>query len=267
MKNPDWQTDDGRVQLFHGDCLEISRSLPDGSIDSLITDPPYCAGAISESRRTSAAGQGLRSENIRRFGWFVGDNMGTAGLSSLLRSIAVEATRLVAVSGSMLVFCDWRMLPALEPSIESAGLRYQGLVVWDKGCMGLGTGFRAQHELILHFTFGSPVYHDKGTGNVIQVARVDTDDREHQTQKPLPLMERLIDVVCPPDGTVLDPFAGSGSTIVSAARCGRRAVGIEKDYKHFCTAVARVEAELERNPLFESTPKVVQRQLLGDDAA
>ena len=131
------------VTLHRGDCLDVMRSIEAGSVDAVVTDPPYCAGSVSEASRTGAKGQGLRSQTLTRFGWFVGDNMGTAGITWLLRSIAVEAVRVLKPSGSLLVFCDWRMYSALQPAIESAGLRTQGLIVWDKGSMG--AGMRVSH--------------------------------------------------------------------------------------------------------------------------
>jgi DNA modification methylase len=224
-----------------GDALNVLRTLPDASIDAVITDPPYCAGAVSEAGRAAAKGQGLRSENIKRFGWFVGDNMGTAGLAFLLRDVAFECVRVVKQSGSLLMFCDWRMFAMLQPAIESAGVRFQNLVVWDKGHAGLGAGFRAQHELVLHFTFGAPEYHDRGTGNVLQVGRVASEDREHQTQKPVDLLRRLVRVAAPEDGVVLDPFCGSGSTGVACALERRNFVGIERDAEHAETARRRIE--------------------------
>jgi DNA modification methylase len=227
--------------IYHGDSLDVLQSLPTSSVDAVITDPPYCAGSISEAQRTSAPGQGLRSENLKRFGWFVGDNMGTAGLMFLLRSVAFEAVRIVNPAGSLLVFCDWRMQSALQPAIESAGVRYQGLVVWDKEHLGMGTGFRCQHELILHFTFGSPKYHDMGTPNVIRCRRVSVDEREHQTQKPLELLARLCRVTVPAGGLVVDPFMGSGSTLVAAVASGRRAIGIDREEAHCETAARRLQ--------------------------
>ena len=243
-------SDQPSVTLHLGDCLDVLRSLPDGSVDAVVTDPPYCSGAVSEAQRTRANGQGLRSENIRRLGWFVGDNMGTAGLVWLLRSVAVEARRIMKPSGSLLAFCDWRMLSSLQPAIESAGLRYQGLIVWDKEAMGLGCGFRCQHELVMHFTNGAPEYYDKGTPNLIRCKRVSAGDREHQTQKPARLMSRLLRVVAPPGGTVVDPFAGSGSTLVAAIAEGMNAVGIERDPEYHAIAQRRINEALGAHPLF-----------------
>jgi site-specific DNA-methyltransferase (adenine-specific) len=255
----------GDATLYLGDALEVMETI--GEVDAIVTDPPYCSGSVSEASRTSAKGQGLRSENIAKLGWFVGDNMGTAGLASLLRSMAFRGLKILNPEGSMLVFCDWRMVPNLAPTIESAGLRFQNLVIWDKGMMGLGMGFRAQHEIILHYTAGSPKYHNLGTSNVIKTARVTANDREHQTQKPAELMATLLNVVCPPGGTVLDPFMGSASTGVAAVGVGMTFVGIERDASHFDTACRRIEAAYKQPRLFaEPIAKPVQPSLLGDAA-
>ncbi len=255
----------GDATLHLGDCLEVMETL--GSVDAIVTDPPYCSGSVSEASRTAAKGQGLRSENITKLGWFVGDNMGTAGLASLLRSMAFRGLKIMRPESSMLVFCDWRMVANLAPTIESAGLRFQNLVVWDKGMMGLGMGFRAQHEIILHYTAGSPKYHDLGTSNVIRTSRVSANDREHQTQKPTELMEALLGVVSGVGGTVLDPFMGSGSTGVACVNLGRKFIGIERDPAHFETACRRIEAAHNQPRLFaEPVAKPVQPSLLGDAA-
>jgi DNA modification methylase len=177
--------------------------------------------------------------------------MTTAGLVFLLREIAYESIRVVKPAGSFLVFADWRMVPTLVPAIESAGLRYQGLLVWDKGSMGLGNGFRCQHEMILHYTYGSPQYHARDVGNVIKAPRVHHAGREHQTQKPVELLRALIRVVAPPNGVVLDPFAGSGSTGVAAKSIGRKAVLFERDGGHCATIVRRINGESVGPSLFD----------------
>jgi DNA modification methylase len=241
---PTWSSECGSVELYHADALHVMASLDTASLDAVTTDPPYCSGSVSEAQRTQAAGQGLRSDTIRRLGWFTGDNMGTAGLTWLLRSIAVESRRVMRDSASLLAFCDWRMLSTLQPAIESAGLRYQNLVVWDKTHMGLGSGFRCRHELVMHFTNGKPQYHDRGTANVIDCKRVGSTEREHQTQKPVGLMTALLNVVCPPGGIVCDPFMGSATTGVACVNTGRRFIGIEQTPEHFETARARIEKAL-----------------------
>ena len=227
---------------MQGDCLDRMAEIPDGSVDAVITDPPYCSGGVTEAAKGRATHQGLRSETIKsgRFSWFQGDNMTTAGLVYLLRSVACEALRVVKPSGHLMMFCDWRMVPMLAPGLESAGWRLRNIVVWDKGHFGAGTGFRPTHEMILHLTNRAPEFHSKSVGNVIRSKRVHASKREHPTEKPLDLMRQLVEVTTPAGGTVLDPFAGSGATLVAAAAAGRKVIGIERNADYFAIAERRI---------------------------
>ena len=238
----DLPTESDPVRVVQGDCLDVLRTLPDGCVDAVVTDPPYCSGAATEAGRGSSTHQGLRSETMRagRFEWFDADNMTTSGLVWLLRSVAVESSRVLVGGGSILAFCDWRMAFTLGPAMESAGFRLRNLVVWDKGHFGCGTGFRPQHELILHLTRRSPDFHAMDTGNVLRTKRVQSGDRDHPTEKPVELMRQLLRVVCPPGGLVLDPFAGSGTTGVAAISEDRRVILIEKEPAYVEIARRRV---------------------------
>jgi site-specific DNA-methyltransferase (adenine-specific) len=102
----------------------------------------------------------------------------------------------------------------------------------------MGQGFRAQHELILHFVKGTARFHSAMHGNVLDVPRMDHRQREHPTQKPIQLMQCLIETTTPSGGVVLDPFAGSGTTLAAAKLLGRRAIGFERD-ERFCEIAAK----------------------------
>jgi len=232
--------------LYRGDALRRLADLEPESIDAIVTDPPYCSGGFSETEKRASKSMGLERANPD---WFVGDNMGTSGLCFLLRSIACEGLRLLKPGGSLLVFCDWRMVAALAPALESAGFRHQNLIVWDKGSIGLGHGFRPRHELVLHFTKGGERarYFSRKGSNLIPAKRVHGKKREHPTEKPVELFQQLMDVVCPEGGTVLDPFAGSGASGEAALRSGRNWIGVELSGA-FCRSsrkrLRRVEAEV-----------------------
>lgn len=257
----------GACELYLGDCLKVMADLARDSADAVITDPPYCSGAATEANKGSATHQGLRTESMKggRFTWFAADNMTTSGLVWLMRSVSVEAARIVNDGGSMLAFCDWRMSINLAPAMESAGWRLRNICVWDKGHFGLGTGFRPQHELIIHLTKRAPVFHHQGYSNVIQCRRTARDEQEHPTQKPLGLMQALIEVTSPAGGTVVDPFMGSGTTGVAAVALGRRFVGVEVDPTNFDIACKRIEAEQRKPALFTQSIPPVQLSLM--DAA
>lgn len=224
---------DDLVTIYHGDALRLLAEMPDESVDTVLTDPPYSSGTRREAAKTLRAKSMLRSERE----WFGTDSLTTNGFTWLMREIAVECHRLLRPGGHLFSFIDWRMMPVLSGAIESADLRPMSLVVWDKGHFGMGAHFRNQHELILHFAKGDPaaaLRHD--VSNVIRQRTV--PDSDHPTQKPTALLGVLLSVVTPKGGTVLDPFAGSGSTLVAAADAGMKAIGIERE-AGYCSMIER----------------------------
>lgn len=238
----------GDCRLLLGDCLEILPTL--GGVDAVVTDPPYSSGGFTQAAISKAKGQGLRSETISQVGWFAGDAMTAAGGAFLLREIARLAFDATVASATLSMFTDWRVAALYAPAVESARWRYQNLLVWDKGSAGLGSGFRAQHELALHFSKGSPPYFSASYGNVLRCPRVTATDREHQTQKPIDLMRMIVETVAPPDGIVLDTFMGSGTTGVACAKIGRKFIGIEVDDAYFDIACERIKRAVSQRALF-----------------
>jgi DNA modification methylase len=195
-------------EIIGGDALLEMRDLPAASVDVVLTDPPFSSGTRRE------ASKGLRKSMNRETSgaeWFGSDSLTVNGFAYLMRECALEWHRLLRDGGHALVFIDWRMMPTLAAAIESADLRHAGLLVWNKTYFGMGSTFRNQHELILHFSKGvgrEPLRRD--VGNVLDFAPI--RDGMHPTEKPVPLLRTLLSVVCPPRGVVLDCFAGSGST-------------------------------------------------------
>ena len=256
----------GDCRLILGDCLNVMSQLEADSVDAVITDPPYCSGAATEANKGAATHQGLRAETVKggRFNWFSSDNMTTSGLVWLLREMSVEAARITNDGGSLLAFCDWRMSINLAPAMESGGWRLRNLCVWDKCHFGLGTGFRPQHELIIHLTKRAPVFHHAGYSNVLSCPRTTRDDQEHPTQKPVGLMRSLVEVVSPVGGVVVDPFMGSGSTGVAAVHYRRKFVGVEVDPLNFDIACRRISDAYKQPDLFVPRPTEKPQQLTLD---
>lgn len=252
----------GECEILRGDCREILPTIK--VVDACVTDPPYCSGGFSESGKQAAKGMGLRSETIKEIGWFTNDNMTTAGISWLMGYVASWCYRSMRDGGTFTAFTDWRMVGHLAPAIEASRFRYQNLVVWNKGNAGLGTGFRAQHELAMHFSKGTAKYHSFDFGNVITTSRVHSSEREHQTEKPVELISTIVEVVSPFNGIVLDPFMGSGTTGVACVKLGRKFIGIEIEPKYFDIACRRIEAAYRQPDLFveQPKPKAVQLNLL-----
>jgi len=232
MPTPYYQDD--QVTIYHGDALDVLDGLEHA--DAVITDPPYASGTRMEAKKSS-------SGSMLRAGRFADrpidlDQMTTTGFVWLMRHVGMHAERMLPDGGSLLCFIDWRQWPNLVGALETCNLRVQGMVVWDKGSMGLGNGFRAQHELICHAAKGVPTIADRGTGNVLQFGRVEPTD--HPSPKPTPLMNKLMQVVTEPSQLVVDPFMGSGSTLRAAKDLGRRAIGIERDERYCEIAAERL---------------------------
>jgi site-specific DNA-methyltransferase (adenine-specific) len=211
-------------KIYPGDCLKSLQSLPEGSVDALVTDPPYTNERPSRGRSDKAVA--LRAANRHR-------DLSINGQLWLMREIALEAQRLVKPTGSLLVFCDAKSFFQMVPVIESAGLRYRNVIIWDKEHYGTGVGFRCQHELIANFCFDKPEYFDQSTGSVLVCKRVPDSARRHENQKPVSLLKKLIKVVCPPGGVVLDPFMGMGSTGLACLWTDRNFIGVELNQQHF----------------------------------
>lgn len=231
--------EDAHVTIYHGDCVPIMQAMTGVELDAIITDPPYCSGGALEAQKNVKA-QGLRTATVQAddFEWFSADNMTTGGLVWLVRSVLVESRRLLKPNRSAFVFSDWRMIPHLAPALESSGLRYRNLIVWDKGSAGLGVGFKPAHELILEYTNGATEYAAKTGQNVIRSKRVHVSDRDHNCQKPVEVIAKILEVATPEGGTILDPFMGSGTMLLAAKQSGRKAIGIELN-ERFCESAAK----------------------------
>lgn len=235
----------GGQRLILGDCLDVIPTL--GCVDAVVTDPPYSSGA-----RTSAdvIGRGGMSRGQR---WaskpITNDRMTVTGFTWTIRHVAAQCYALLPDGGSFLSFIDWRQYPTLYGVVESVNFRVQGVVVWDKEHMALGNGFRNQHEFLIHAAKGVPNITDKGTPNVLRHTRISASDL-HPTEKPVGLLEMILPVITERGQSVLDPFMGSGTTLVACQRLGRQGIGIEIDPDYFDIACKRVEEAARQPDLF-----------------
>lgn len=230
--NPYYSADG--ITLYHGDCVEVMRSLPADSVSAVLTDPPYSSGGRRENSRSLRKSM---TRSVEDDDWIMGDAMSTNGFTYLMRLCALEWRRLLIPGGHALAFIDWRMSGALLGAFETADLRQHPILVWDKAKIGMGAIFRNQHEFIVHVSNGNPISPQRrDIANVLRFSSV--RDGDHPTEKPEPLLRTLLSVVAPPGGAVLDCFAGSGSTLTAAKSLGHPAIGIEGD-ERYCEVIAR----------------------------
>ena len=230
---------DDHVTIYHGDTLDVLAEL-EIPVDAVVTDPPYASGTRTEASKSSS-GAMLRAGRFSDRPIEL-DQMTTTGFVWLMRAVGQAVRPMLPDGASFLSFIDWRQWPNLVGALETCNYRVQGMIVWDKGSMGLGNGFRAQHELVCHASKGVPTIHDKGCGNVITHPRQAPDD--HPSPKPEQVMQRLVEVVTVDRGVVLDPFMGSGTTLRAAKNIGRRAIGIELEERYCEIAAKRCAQEV-----------------------
>lgn len=213
------------IQLYHGNCLDVMPTLPPGSVDMVLTDPPYGMGFKSGRSKTP------------RHKAIIGDNAIDPGFLPI-------AFRTLAPNGGLVMFCDWKTSCEWASHIKSAGFHIVSQVIWDREHHGMGdlTGaYAPMHDVIWYATKGRRTFTNGRPKSVIRAKRPSpSQDHGHPTCKPLELIEQLI--LNHGDGVYLDPFMGSGTTGVACKRLGRKFIGIELDQTYFENAKKRIES-------------------------
>ncbi len=120
------------------------------------------------------------------------------------------------------LLCDAETMFVAKPEAEKAGFRFWKPLVWDKRTIGMGYHYRARYELILFFEKGKRRLNDLGIADIIEVPRIRGG---YPAEKPVEVAEVLIRQSTQPGDVVADPFMGSGSVGVAAAKLGRRFLG------------------------------------------
>ena len=225
---------DDLVTLYQGDCRHLLPLLAAASIDLVITDPPYEAEAHTQQRRVGD-GRGVKVSPVAF------DQIDDA----TRQVVADEAARLAR--RWVLIFCQVEAVAAWRAVVEAAGLVYKRACVWDKpdGMPQLSGDRPGQsyETFICAHQPGRTHWNGGGRRGVFRYG-VDRQRLPHDTVKPLPLMRELIDLFSDPGDLVLDPFAGSGTTVLAARQLGRRAIGIELDQGYCDLIVQRLSSEM-----------------------
>lgn len=232
------------ITIFHGDCREIIPLIGPGVVDSIVTDPPYSSGGMYRSDRAAPTDgkYQISHETNRTYGTFSGDNRDQRSFEKWVDSWASAALRLVPEGGGIGVFIDWRNVACVIDAIQVAGWVYRGLTPWHKGTdLRPNKGwFRRNVEFIVWGSAGPLVTGPGAEGECLDgmfSARVNDGDKQHQTGKPIELLRMMLSVR-PEWACYLDPFAGSGTTLLAARDLGRKAIGIEIE-ERYCEIAAR----------------------------
>jgi site-specific DNA-methyltransferase (adenine-specific) len=205
---------DDTVTIYHGDARDLLSDL--GPVDLVLTDPPYGVNYVSNS------GGRRGKEPIGNDG---------ARLSLRLYKFVVPLIR----AKHVLWFTRWDAWPDVWEILGGA-FPVRGLLVWDKGTPGMGDleHWGCSYELIA--SLGSGKIANGRDGSVLRYSGVPSGRRTHPTEKPVELLAYLAGKLAPE--TILDPFMGTGSTLVAAKLIGARAIGVEIE-ERYCEVAAR----------------------------
>ena len=236
--------EDERATLYQADSLAVLRDLPTGSVDAVITDPPYSSGGMMRSDRTNTTGaKYVQTATVRDLADFSGDNRDARAYGYWCALWLSECLRITRPGGICALFTDWRQLPTTTDALQAGGWVWRGVIPWHK-----------PNGRMIRGNFANPceyvVWGSNGARDPLSLAGWSDKEalpgfytyhspreREHQTQKPVELMRDLLRIV-PPDAVVLDPFMGSGTTGVAAMIEGRRFVGCEMT-EHYAEIATR----------------------------
>lgn len=206
-------TDTGSFRLHCGDAVAWLRSLADGSVDLVVTDPAY---ESLEKHRATGTTTRLKHSKSSSNDWF------EIFPNARFPEFFVEVYRVLANNAHFYMYCDAETMFVAKPMAEAAGFKFWKPLVFDKKTIGMGYHYRARYEFILFFEKGKRRLADLGVADIIEAPRVRNG---YPTEKPVSVSEVLVRQSTGPGQLVVDPFMGSGSVGSAATGLGRRFAG------------------------------------------
>lgn len=234
------------VTLYNADCIQAMRQIPEGSVQLILTDPPYNLGNFMVQRDTNL--RGMRENFFGAAGW---DNLEYKDWVKSMRAFFKQAARVMAPGGSMIMFMAAIKVETVIGLAEKHGFYYKTTGIWHKSNpmpRNMNLQFVNSTETWLYFTYQTRTGTFNNNGIVlhdfIETGIAPAGERrfgKHPTQKPESLISHFVETLSNEKDLVLDPFMGSGTTGVVAKRSGRDFIGIELDEDYFHIAENRIQ--------------------------
>lgn len=227
--------------IYNMDCLEGMKMIPDGSVDLVVTDPPY----ILETQ-----GGGLYTQEDKQYVKELADIK-----DGFNEAVLDECCRVLKKINIYLWCSQKQIIPYLDYFVKKRGCNWN-LLSWHKSnpVPACGNKYVTDTEFCLFFREkGVKIYGNFDTKATYFVHPINIEDKElwgHPTIKPLPFFQRHIINSSNGGDTILDPFMGSGTTAVAAIREKRHFIGFELDKGYYDKACKRIQCELSQPSLF-----------------
>ena len=231
------------VWLMKGDCLERMKEIPSGSVDAIICDPPFnivekIGKNIHIFRQASRQIEPSITEKSMSF------DVGFDQISWL--GIAIEKLK---AGGNMIIFNDWENMGDIAKEARAHKMKVKCLCHWQKPNptpVEWKRRFVAGREYFIHLSKGGKNTFNTealnfGSFTVPLTPKSEKSSGKHPNQKPIKLMQQLVEILTNHGDSILDPFMGSGSTGVACANTGREFIGIELDRDYFNICVNRMK--------------------------
>lgn len=241
-----WHTENNPF-LMQGDCIEKMKVIPKGSVDLLLTDPPYNLGLFMKSRGTNMGK--LRENHFAVSGW---DQLTVEEWVVKMDDFFREASRVMKKRGSVLIFMSLIKAQSLIEMAVKHKFYYKTTGIWHKTNpmpRNMNLHFVNSTEAWLYFVYDATTGTFNNEGRVVHdfvetsvVPLSEKKHGKHPTQKPITLLKHFVRLLTNENDVVLDPFMGSGSSGVAAKQLGRRFIGVELSDEYYDLARQRIEA-------------------------
>jgi site-specific DNA-methyltransferase (adenine-specific) len=232
--------------IMNTDALVMLKQMPPSIADALITDPPYSSGGQFRGDRTQDTRNKYLSSGEITADYakhsFTGDNLDQRAWTSWTAEWLSLARTGVKPGGVAAIFTDWRQIGALVDAVQWSGWVWRGIIVWDKKNSRPQPGRPRQQCEFIVWASNGPLDVKRNAPympGIFTALPPTGEKRVHQTEKPIALMRELVHI-CEVGGVILDPFMGSGSTLVAAILEGYGYLGVEMDAHYYSVAQKRI---------------------------
>lgn len=222
--------------IYNEDCVgELGMTMiADGSVDMVVTDPPY---KLVAGGKTSGNTSGIfaPSEASRTGKMFQSNSIKFSDWSS-------DVFRVLKDGSHCYVMVNDRNLQEMLNAFTKVGFKVLNVLFWDKGNVTPNKWYMKAGEFIVLFRKGTAMnINNMGDSTLLRYKNV-IGNKVHPTEKPVDMIQRLIENSSNPGDVILDPFVGGGSSMIAAVNTGRNYIGFEMDKGYYDVAVKRVEA-------------------------